>query len=71
MASVTPATPEQTTDQVARVVAALAAGVLGSDHGPAVPERVLATLGLLPSRRTATSWSMRCACSARRWARWR
>src|SRR6266511_3471861 len=50
MASVTPATPEQTTDQVARVVAALAAGVLGSDHGPAVPERVLATLGLLPSR---------------------
>jgi choline dehydrogenase-like flavoprotein len=51
MASVAPATPQQTTDQVARVVAALAAGVLGPDHGPAVPERVLGTLALLPSRK--------------------
>jgi long-chain-alcohol oxidase len=45
-----PASPSQTTDQVARVVAALAAGVLGVDHGPAVPERMLATLDLLASR---------------------
>lgn len=50
MASVAPAAPDQATDQVARVVAALAAGVLGPDHGPAVPERVLATFDLLPSR---------------------
>ncbi len=50
MASVAPATPDQATDRVARVVAALAAGVLGPDHGPAVPERMLATLALLPSR---------------------
>jgi choline dehydrogenase-like flavoprotein len=33
------------------MVAALAAGILGPDHAPVVPERVLATLGLLPSRR--------------------
>ncbi len=50
MASVAPPAPDQATDQVARVVAALAAGVLGPDHGPAVPERVLATFDLLPSR---------------------
>jgi long-chain-alcohol oxidase len=48
--SVAPAAPRQATDPVARVVAALAAAVVGPNHGPAVPERMLATLDLLPSR---------------------
>jgi hypothetical protein len=50
MASVAPPASTGTTGQVARVTAALAAGVLGPDHDPAVPERMLATLELLPSR---------------------
>jgi hypothetical protein len=50
MASVAPAASTGTTGQVARVAAALAAGVLGPDHDPAVPERMLAALELLPSR---------------------
>ncbi len=50
MASVAPAASRGTTGQVARVAAAVAAGVLGPDHDPAVPERMLAALELLPSR---------------------
>src|SRR6266536_167153 len=50
MASVAPAAPAETTEQVARVAAALAGGILGPEHDPAVPERMLAALGLLPSR---------------------
>jgi long-chain-alcohol oxidase len=50
MTSAAPPTPDQSTDLVAQVVAAFAAGIVGSDHGPEVPERVLATIGLLPSR---------------------
>jgi long-chain-alcohol oxidase len=51
MTSVAPAAPSQATDQVARVVAAFAAGIVGADHAPAVPQRMLATVDLLPSRR--------------------
>src|SRR6266540_3486662 len=50
MASVAPAASTGTTGQVPRVAAALAAGVLGPDHDPAVPERMLALLDMLPSR---------------------
>jgi long-chain-alcohol oxidase len=50
MASVAPAASTGTTGQVGRVAAALAAGVLGPDHDPAVPERMLALLEQLPSR---------------------
>src|SRR6266536_937363 len=50
MASVAPAAPAETTEQVARVAGALAGGILGPEHDPAVPERMLAALGLLPSR---------------------
>jgi long-chain-alcohol oxidase len=50
MTSVAPAASTGTTGQVARVAAAMAAGVLGPDHDPAVPERMLAALDLLPSR---------------------
>src|SRR6266498_3725093 len=50
MASVAPAASTGATGQVPRVAAALAAGVLGPDHDPAVPERMLALLDMLPSR---------------------
>ncbi|HZD37935.1 MAG TPA: GMC family oxidoreductase [Actinomycetes bacterium] len=50
MTSVAPAASTGTTGQVGRVAAALAAGVLGPDHDPAVPERILALLEMLPSR---------------------
>jgi long-chain-alcohol oxidase len=49
MASV-PATPSGSAERAAPVVGALAAGVLGPDHDPAVPERILAALAGLPSR---------------------
>src|SRR6266508_4044876 len=48
--SARPAASTGTTGQVPRVAAALAAGVLGPDHDPAVPERMLALLDMLPSR---------------------
>jgi long-chain-alcohol oxidase len=50
MTSVAPPASRGATGQVARVVAALAAGVLGPDHDPAVPERMLGAIGQLPSR---------------------
>ncbi|HEX8859729.1 MAG TPA: GMC family oxidoreductase N-terminal domain-containing protein, partial [Actinomycetes bacterium] len=50
MTSVAPPAARDATGQLPRVVAALAAGVLGPDHDPAVPERILGALGQLPSR---------------------
>jgi choline dehydrogenase-like flavoprotein len=50
MTSVAPPASRGATGQVARVAAALAAGVLGPDCDPAVPERMLGALGQLPSR---------------------
>jgi hypothetical protein len=46
-----PATPSGSAERAAPVVAALAAGVLGPDHDPAVPGRMLAALEGLPSRK--------------------
>jgi len=48
MASVAPAAPAETTEQVARVAAALAGGILGPEHDPAVPERIIAAMQRRP-----------------------